>query len=238
MLSHVVFLHGLCPDTLYGISGPLWSLSLIFQLYLIFPLLFTAMERWTTAPSRRACSPSGWRSGSCWSSSRKSRGFSPEVFWGFLPYRLPPFALGMAVAYWAGHPASPGSGARRRSRWGEAAVLLGGSVVARTGRDYPDVGFTALLLAAPTPARRGGLLGRLLSRPALAGLGTISYGLYLTHDLVLSRLCAAYRHFVPEPGLLSDASLVAVGLGLSLGVAWALYRLIEKRPVGVDPVRV
>lgn len=238
LLSHVVFLHGLSPDTMYGISAPLWSLSLIFQFYLIFPLLYTAMERWDYRGVAAGVLALGLSVRLLLKLVAQSRGFSPEVFWCFLPCRLPPFVLGMAVAYWAGAPRRARAGGATVVTLGvTAAVLLGGSVVTRTGL-LSDVGFTAVLLAALTSARRGGLLGRLLSGRALGGLGTLSYGLYLTHDLVLSRLCAAYRHFVAEPGLVSDASLVGVGLGLSLCVAWASYRLIEKRPVRVNHLRV
>jgi peptidoglycan/LPS O-acetylase OafA/YrhL len=235
LLTHVLFLHSLNPDTSRAISTPLWSLSLIFQFYLVFPLLYTAMGRW----DYRAVAAGVI---ALWLAIRLllkllalSQGFPPTVFWGFILCRLPTFTLGMAVAYWSGSP--------RRGRGGNptpvtlgltAAVLLGGSVVTQGGYNsvvtelLRGVGYTALLLAALTSARRGGRLGRLLSRPALAGLGTISYGLYLTHDLVFSRLCAAYRHFVPDPGLGGDASLVAVGLVLALAVAWAMYHLIEK----------
>ncbi len=37
ILAHLTLLHSLWPETISSIAGPHWSMSLIFQFYLVFP---------------------------------------------------------------------------------------------------------------------------------------------------------------------------------------------------------
>jgi peptidoglycan/LPS O-acetylase OafA/YrhL len=50
-------------------------------------------------------------------------------------------------------------------------------------------------------------------------LGVLSYSLYLVHHVVLDAL---------EPALGAGVLRAAVALALSVGIAWAIYELIEK----------
>ncbi len=48
MFHKLTFLHTLIPNESLTISGPWWFLGLIFQLYLLFPLLFNLVQRYNT----------------------------------------------------------------------------------------------------------------------------------------------------------------------------------------------
>lgn len=236
VVTHALFLHGFGTSTMFGISHPLWSLSLIFQFYLIFPLLHVAMERMDYRSVVAAVLI-------LWLAIRvflklvaMNQGFSTDVFWCYIPYRLPTFTLGMAVAYWYGTPRHSRADGPAPFMLGLiAALCLGGSVASdRWGHESMTemllgVGYSALLMAALTTCEREGSVGRFLRRPLFVWLGAISYSLYLTHDLVFSRICIAYRYFVPDPNLIGDASLVAASLVLSLSVARAFHQLVERR---------
>jgi peptidoglycan/LPS O-acetylase OafA/YrhL len=45
IVVHLLFLHGFWADTIYAISAPLWFLSMLFQIYLILPVLFALAEK-------------------------------------------------------------------------------------------------------------------------------------------------------------------------------------------------
>lgn len=42
----LIFIHTLLPDSGLSLNGPWWFFGLIFQLYLLFPLLFHCMKKW------------------------------------------------------------------------------------------------------------------------------------------------------------------------------------------------
>jgi peptidoglycan/LPS O-acetylase OafA/YrhL len=62
-------------------------------------------------------------------------------------------------------------------------------------------------------------LFRVLNYRAVAFIGVLSYSLYLVHGVVLGAL---------EPFLKLPHGRAAVALGVSLLVAWTMYRVVEK----------
>ncbi|MCB9664151.1 MAG: acyltransferase [Alphaproteobacteria bacterium] len=91
-------------------------------------------------------------------------------------------------------------------------------------------GFSALglcaglvVLALASSERLGP--GAWLTHPVMAHVGKVSYGLYLTHALVLTALAT----WLPVGGMGPLASLAAyvVAAGLSVGVATLVYRTVE-----------
>lgn len=85
--------------------------------------------------------------------------------------------------------------------------------------------FCALLV---TLASTDGLWGRVLRIGWLRGLGTISYGLYLVHWLVLETVFALTGHDRMWAATAGDKGLVLVALLIALGVATASWRFFEK----------
>jgi peptidoglycan/LPS O-acetylase OafA/YrhL len=206
-------------------SAPLthfWSLGIEEQFYLFFPALLFLLhrKRWVNLGSLAVpavLSLALWIYG--------SRHHPSGTFY-LLPTRAWELLLGAAAAQWA--RSSPV--ARRLPRatgWIGLALILG-SLVAVPHADsslgamalIPTVGTACVLVSLLQPTHP---LTQALSWPALVKLGLMSYSLYLWHWplIVLGRLQANYRN-LPE-----TAGAVVGGI-LSVGMAYAAYRWVEK----------
>jgi hypothetical protein len=150
----------------------------------------------------------------------------PSGTFYLLPTRAWELLLGAAAAHWA--RSSPiAQRLPRATGWIGLALVLG-SLVAVPHADsslgamalIPTVGTASLLVSLRDPTHS---LTRVLSWPALVGLGLMSYSLYLWHWplIVLGRLLSNYRN-LPE-----TTGAVAGGI-LSVGAAYAAYRWVEK----------
>jgi peptidoglycan/LPS O-acetylase OafA/YrhL len=234
---HFLFLHGLWTDTIYTISPPLWSLSLIFQFYLVFPLFYVAATRvgyrWVLAGTVLF-----------WLALRALLKYGvaeqTSLFSGFILCRLVVFVAGVGVAHW--YLEFQQRAPERRSPFAAAVApvavaLLGVAIVAQRGRGgwLTDLlyasGYSALIVAVILSAQRQGRLNRWLGSGPLIWLGSISFALYITHDLVLTRTIGAYTLLVERPSLATDGVLVVAGVGLSACFAWAVHALVEGNAV-------
>jgi len=206
-------------------SAPLthfWSLGIEEQFYLFFPayLFLLHRKRWMNLGSLAVpavLSLALWIHG--------SRHHPSGTFY-LLPTRAWELLLGAAAAHWA--RSSPiAQRLPRATGWIGLALVLG-SLVAVPHADsslgamalIPTVGTASVLVSLRDPTHS---LTRMLSWPALVGLGLMSYSLYLWHWplIVLGRLLANYRN-LPE-----TTGAVAGGI-LSVGAAYAAYRWVEK----------
>lgn len=102
------------------------------------------------------------------------------------------------------------------------------------------------LLLSGVSARSGvGVVGRVFGLRALKSVGEISYGLYLWHLAVLTVIVGNLRWGLGNHGLLANSGGigilgdgwvvllgVAVSLGVSLGIAWGSWVLIERPLIG------
>jgi len=132
--------------------------------------------------------------------------------------------------------------ARLGSTWGLAvavallvAVHAATHVIGVTAAGYrvssalyylPYSGAAALVLAAVALQARGS--GILSWRP-MRFVGRVSYPLYLTHPLGLGFAALA----VAPGGAAAELAYLALGVTLSLGLAWALHRLVERPLIAI-----
>jgi peptidoglycan/LPS O-acetylase OafA/YrhL len=230
--AHVLFLHTLWPSTFFGIDFPLWALSLSFQFYLVFPLLFLLAERvgyrlmivfvFVASLAFRHALRVYWPD---------HRHLGTGLFLGLWTQ----FALGMAIAYWSHEPA------RGRSRLVSvpsltliAAVLVG--VIAASGPFGTvrgadllyGVGYASLLAAVLLSAESGGILSRIFETALLVRLGRLSYSIFLTHCVIIEREFRAYRHLITRTTLATDAAMVLIALGSVYAGGWAFYHVVER----------
>ena len=162
----------------------------------------------------------------------------------WLPGRWPNFAVGMVLAEALHHPATRGA------RWvrlvsrdtaaclavGGAALLLATTPVAGPLTLGPITGLqlsvrlalstvVAGCLLAPLVLGRADAWSGALTTPAARWMGSVSYGLFLWHLPVFSGLYALVGLRVFSGGIVP---LLAVGVPVSLGLAWLSLLLVEQ----------
>jgi peptidoglycan/LPS O-acetylase OafA/YrhL len=204
-----------------GINSPAWSISVEAFFYVLFPLLIGSLARaFATSGARAvfAMAALTWAcAGAVFAIPHHADVWTTYIF---PPVRLVDFVVGMllGMAFLRGYRL-PGSA----TAWEIAAVCaIAAAVVAiphvPAGLQYSlwPLPFWAALIAIV--ALRGGAISRLLSYPALVGLGEISYAFYLVH---LSVLMVA-EHVLPP------AFASAIGLAASLAAAWLLHVSVER----------
>lgn len=108
----------------------------------------------------------------------------------------------------------------RRASAAAVGVLLAGCMAVDA---VPQIAIEALMavLVAACCLRRGGQLGTLLENRLVRHVGTVSYGMYLLHMLVIN----AVRRLLPDQG---GVVVFAVALPLTALVATLSYESIEK----------
>jgi peptidoglycan/LPS O-acetylase OafA/YrhL len=136
--------------------------------------------------------------------------------------------------WWTATPATGGAarGARLRAQVpGLAGLAALGAGLAVAGDPLPflhaggllAVSAAAAALVAAAASPRPSVVQRLLATPPLVGLGTISYGVYVWHWPLFVLLTPARLG-------LGGAALAVLRIGVTIAVAAASYRLLE-RPV-------
>lgn len=244
--THLLFIHTWWADTYGALNGVLWTLAVEVEFYLLFPLLWWAFKRapWITAGAMIATSIA-YRV----AVQHLFRAHAPQLTEN-LPGYLDIFALGMLSAHLY---------ARYRQRiastsasWLAAVVALAGfallaallqnlwstrlvdqwAMVWQTyNRTWLGVAFAIIALASlvAAPAWR-----RALGNPLLLFFGTISYTLYLYHQVVARELltyhippyAGADAHFDPHWAL--SYSLAALVLTVAQA---AIFTYAFERPL-------
>lgn len=86
--------------------------------------------------------------------------------------------------------------------------------------------YAVFILIAITEAERP--IGRALKSPILVWIGTISYGVYLIHEVVLGLLFSWLRGHQPRINTLADAGVTFLALSLTFALAALSYYFFER----------
>lgn len=172
IVMHALLVHNWSELTKYNFNGPLWSVAVECQIYVLFPLMVLLWHRFGAVRS-----VVGIGLVSC--TAAVLLGYHGNVHYLLL------FALGMWGAECAGDP--------RRLRWSAALIVpcIAGLVVGTVR--WPLLGdvcvgaLTALLLAREATESRSRIRQVLSWRP-LRSVGLFSYSIYLMHDVPLLML--------------------------------------------------
>jgi peptidoglycan/LPS O-acetylase OafA/YrhL len=221
LLSHVLMYHNFSPDWMYKINGVLWSIAIESQLYFIFPLLVWVMAK-AGRPSMLVLAASA--------------SSAVLIAWPQLeklyPWYLGLFALGMAGSHLAYKPPVwRGPNAFSALLLGSAA-LVGciWAVVHKLSLPICDAWMGVVLICvlyAGAISKKLWLSKALACKP-LAGLGAISYSLYLMHHPIMQPLYLFRPQWATDP-LMATVYLVVVGLPAIL-LACTVFWFIFERP--------
>lgn len=244
-VAHGLFLHYTTPisSASLTVNGPLWSLALEFQYYLLLPflapLIVRAPLRWAAALVLVAVA---WRwlatydlgplvafemrLGSPWNLNEETiRHLLLTQLPGYMGHFAAGILVGLGWLRWRRHEATPTSIAASAIVTAGAIAFLywlygagGGAVVGSLTWLATTVAFAVAMFALVS---RSGALGQaLLGNHALTFVGRTSYSAYLYHMPLL--LVWNHYQWLPGSWLSLPAYLLAVGT-----VAWISYRFVE-----------
>jgi peptidoglycan/LPS O-acetylase OafA/YrhL len=216
--------------------GVVWSLAVEEHFYLLFPLLYIAMHKWLPSQRRQACLLWGfcaailaWRCMLVFDMHLGTNRIYPTT-----DTRIDSILFGCALAVW-NNPhldnTTPTDPAVLPARW--KWVLLPAAVAALLW----CVAFDDLTFQNTASFSVEGLAlsvvfiaaiqfydwppFRILNWRPVVFIGTLSYSLYLVHDVFLRAAMRLWPH--------AHASLRAMGaLAASFITSWVIYRVIEK----------
>ncbi len=219
---HVVLIHNLFFATTEYLNGPLWSIGLECQIYVVFALLLVPLwKRFGLAAQLAAA---------------LALGFVPHFVFHTLdwtwPWLLGLFAMGVVAASFA---------ARRPSielPWNALALAVGAVAFVLMILDYdgtPDAALwpadlavgAAVALFFIAASRNARILpARILALSPVVMLGTFSYSLYLIHAPLVDLAGAALRD--AHAGVALSATVWGVLLVAIVALAYGFYRVLER----------
>lgn len=219
VISHLLMVHNLIPSDMYRINGVLWSISIEFQLYFMFPLFCAVL----------------WRYGASVLVAILSvvavillAAFEPatKLYVWFIPL----FGLGMVAARFAFDPRFRDRVPKFLGAVSVGLFLMAFAVTTQTKALYfrdPVLGLAVavgLLAMVQNPVSLG---RRMFGSKVLVWLGGFSYSLYLMHHPVL-QLVYLSRPVVVSTPLRQLAYCAFVGLPIILAVCFGFYWLFER----------
>ena len=220
VLAHVFMVQNLRPEWMYKLNGVLWSISIEFQLYFLFPLLAGAMRRIGWGPTLVVTVVI-----SVALAMLIPRGVK------LYPWFLSLFFLGMVGAWYGLTP-------NRRGQWLRAFGAVG-LVLCLAGTCFgwspivTECGMALAVVALLAEGARAELAGRrspstVFAVKPLAVVGAFSYSLYLMHHPLLQTLAIFRPRFFHSP-LREFGYLMLFGLPVVL-IACYVFALVFEGP--------
>lgn len=229
ILGHVLLLHNFSISSFHSINPPFWSIALEWQIYLMYPLILWCSRKLDQRTVLTATALIAILSGILATTTfrRWCHSDLPLLVSQLPTSLLFPWMLGF---YQAERLHSGRS--LKTVGWGWWIALV---FIALVIESYPKIHFLRVVggalvasqLLALCHARRD----KLTARPfmALAFIGTVSYSIYLGHDVVAYFYPAIERTLsVPASGFHAGLIAISVCLPLMILIGWISYQLFEK----------
>ncbi len=213
-------------------NGPFWTIALEEQLYILYFVLLIVRPRlgWTWTLGAVTAISLAWRTAPL---------LTPTPFgdhWvGLGPSRWIEWTLGaLAVEAYFGLVRLPQwcRSARVAAATTIVAVFVNLSPQDPPARVFGDAVFgLAFFLWVNVAVRleRSGVLGRIASARALAGVGLFSYSLYLTQEPVIVATKQLLLRLGLTPGTWQGAAIIVGRFAVAIVVAYIFYRVVERQ---------
>lgn len=223
IIAHLALVHNLSSALNEYLNGPMWSIALECQIYVVFALLLIPV----------------WKRFGPWAQLAVALvlGLLPHfMFRGRVDYTiswlLALFAMGVVAAHVTARGGLAGRGWRLAAFAGALAalvVILPQGDAAADGALWPAdlvVGAAVAMLFVTSDRDKLPWTTRLLSLRPIVTLGTFSYSLYLVHGPLVLMVGAALARF--HVGVVGSALAYGALIPLVVGLAYGFYRIAER----------
>jgi peptidoglycan/LPS O-acetylase OafA/YrhL len=222
VIAHLALVHNVIPVFSEYLNGPMWSIALECQIYVVFALLLVPVWR-RFGPFAQLAIALGI-------------GLAPHfLLHGFLdgtsPWLLGLFGMGVVAAQLTTRPAFT-----LPWRWiSVAAAVLAVIAMALHGEGTPDgafwgadlvVGAAVAAFFVASSGIRAPLAAQALSLRPIVILGAFSYSLYLVHGPAVELAGAALHH--ANASIATAALVYGLFIPVVLAFAYGFYRVLER----------
>jgi peptidoglycan/LPS O-acetylase OafA/YrhL len=210
--SHLFMVHNWSPVAIFRFNGPLWSVAMECQIYLLFPLIVAAWRRFGPTPTLIAL-------GILAHAGYYLVGHRVALNYFFI------FGLGMLGADLVVR------GTSRMIQWVCWSSLIGYLVVVSNNRTYVSdifVGIFAATLMAALSLGAMAPIRRALSGRAITWLGSFSYSIYLIHSIIQQGYLRT--SFAVNNNPLKQMLVLFFGVTPSVLIAAYLFYLVVEKP--------
>jgi peptidoglycan/LPS O-acetylase OafA/YrhL len=219
VLMHLALIHNLVAASSEYINGPMWSIALECQIYVVFALLLVPVWRRAGVYAQLALAI--------------TIGLAPHfLLHGFLdgtvPWLLGLFGMGVVAAQLS-------TRAPNVVTWRWISVVAAIAAIVTHGEGTPDgaywgadlvVGLAVAVFFVASSGLRAPLAAQALSLRPIVLLGAFSYSLYLVHGPIVLLTGAALQR--ANAGTTAAAVTCALLIPLVLALAYGFYRVFER----------